>query len=66
MSKKHFQMIADIVKLHASSPAARIMAMEFAKAFKKDNPRFQTSRFLDACGLQRVRLADGTEQHIVN
>jgi|TARA_R110000824_G_scaffold153926_3_gene325730 hypothetical protein len=66
MTKKHFKVIADIIKLHASSPAARIMALEFANAFEKDNPRFKKGLFLDACGLQRVRLANGTEQHITN
>ena len=33
MTKKHFKVIADIIKLHASSPAARIMALEFANGW---------------------------------
>ena len=66
MTKKHFQIIADIVKLHGTSPTARAMALDFSVAFKKENPRFDTVRFLNACGLQRVTLVSGEQVYITN
>lgn len=50
VTRKDFQMIADIIKLHRSSPTAKFLALDFVQAFKKVNPRFDNKRFLDACG----------------
>ena len=50
MTRKDFQMIADIIKLHRSSPTAKALALDFVQAFKKVNPRFDNKRFLNACG----------------
>jgi hypothetical protein len=49
MSRKDFQMIADILKRHGNSPTAQAMALDFAVAFQKVNPRFDKARFLNAC-----------------
>jgi hypothetical protein len=51
MTRKDFQMIADIVKMYGTSPTAKAMALDFAQAFMRVNPRFDNKRFLDACGL---------------
>jgi len=66
MTRRHFKIIADIVKLHGTSPTAKAMALDFAIAFKKENPRFDKVRFLNACGLERVTLGNGQQVHITN
>jgi len=66
LSRKHFQIIANIIKLHGTSPTAKAMALDFSVAFKKENPRFDAVRFLSACGLERVTLGNGEKVHIVN
>jgi len=66
MTRKHFQLIADIVKLHGTSPAAKAMALDFAVAFQKENPNFNKVRFLNACGLERVTLSSGEKRFITN
>lgn len=66
MTKKHFQIIANIINLHGTSPTARAMALDFSVAFKSLNPRFDTVRFLNACGLERVTLSSGKQVHITN
>ena len=66
MSRKDFQMIADILKRHGHTPTAQAMALDFAVAFQKVNPRFDKVRFLNACGLERVTLGNGQQVHITN
>jgi len=66
MSRKDFQLIADILKQHKTSPTARAMALDFVIAFQKVNPRFDKVRFLNACGLEQVALGNGKQVHIVN
>ena len=66
MTRKHFQIIADILNLHSTSPTAKAMALDFSAAFKKENPRFDTVRFLTACGLERVTLSSGEKRFITN
>ena len=66
MSRKDFQLIADILKQHKTSPTARAMALDFVIAFQKVNPRFDKVRFLNACGLEQVTLGNGKQVHIVN
>jgi hypothetical protein len=65
MTRKDFQLVADILKLHVASHTAQAMALDFAQAFQKTNPRFDKKRFLDACGLEFVRLGNGRELHII-
>ncbi len=66
MTRKDFQMIADIIKLHGTNPAAKAMALDFSIAFQEVNPRFDKVRFLNACGLERVTLGNGDKVHIIN
>jgi|TARA_R110002074_G_C12209552_1_gene636157 hypothetical protein len=66
MTRRHFQIIANIVKLHGTSPTAKAMALDFAIAFEKENPRFDKVRFLNSCGLERVTLGNGKQVHITN
>lgn len=50
MSRKHFQAMADAIRELA--PEARKAAAEaMAKVCKSFNPRFDESRFLQACGV---------------
>ena len=65
MTRKDFQLVADILKMHVTSHTAQAMALDFAQAFQKTNPRFDKKRFLDACGLEYVRLNNGRELHII-
>ena len=65
MTKKDFQLVANILKLHTSTHTAQALALDFAQAFHRTNPRFDKKRFLDACGLEYVRLGNGRELHII-
>ena len=48
MTRKHFQMIADVVK-NIDDPKVRpAVAMDFALKLKAENPRFDISRFVGA------------------
>jgi hypothetical protein len=54
MTRKHFQMIADAIKgtnNGGSSEELRALALTLCVEFKKENNRFNTGRFLEACGL---------------
>lgn len=70
MTRKDFQLVADVIKSHAKnaedSSVINAIALDFSVRFQKVNPRFDTKRFLDACGLERVTLGNGEEVHIVN
>lgn len=69
MTRKDFVLVAGVIKNHAkdgNAQAINALALDFAVRFKKVNPRFDTVRFLDACGLERVTLGNGEEVHIVN
>ena len=50
MTRKHFQMIANIVKNIEDREARQSVAMDFAHALRDENPRFNVSRFVEACG----------------
>ena len=55
MTKKHFQLIADIIigmPVHAPSlrTAKRSAALSFADRFALEFPRFNRTFFLKACG----------------
>ena len=49
MTRKHFQMIANIVKNIDDHKVRHQVAMDFAMALKNENPRFNISRFVGAC-----------------
>lgn len=56
-SKQHYEQTASIMRdvkarLLAASPDAFItMVALFAVAYQSDNPRFDSERFLNACGV---------------
>ena len=49
MTRKHFQMIADVVKNIDDHKVRHAVAMDFAVRLKAENPRFSVSRFVGAC-----------------
>ena len=50
MTRKHFQMIAAIVKGIEDIDTRTQVAMDFAHALRGENPRFNICRFVEACG----------------
>ncbi len=50
MTRKHFQMIANIVKNIEDQNTRTQVAMDFAHALRGENPRFDICRFVEACG----------------
>lgn len=56
LTRKHFQMVADVlVDVAPYIPATRYAEVcgRFADALQRTNPRFQRSRFMSACGVSR-------------
>jgi hypothetical protein len=54
LTRKHFIAMAKEVKRlvdHGETNLAKQMADQFVKLCRESNPRFDTSRFLQACGL---------------
>jgi hypothetical protein len=49
MTRKHFQMIANVVKNIDDPNVRHAVAMDFALKLKDMNPRFDISRFVGAC-----------------
>ena len=49
MTRKDFQMIADVVKRIDDKDPRHTVAMNFAVKLKGVNPRFDISRFVGAC-----------------
>jgi len=49
MTRKHFQMIADVVKNIDDETTRHETAMNFAVRLKEMNPRFDIVRFVSAC-----------------
>lgn len=49
MSRKHFQMIANVVKNIDDPKTRHAVAMDFALRLQGENPRFDISRFVGAC-----------------
>ena len=50
MTKKHFQMVAQVVSAIDNGDTRSEVALNFASEFQKENPRFDINRFLKACG----------------
>lgn len=50
MSRKHFVEIAKIVSNQPES-SRQALALDFVRMFQAENPRFDPSRFLKACGV---------------
>ena len=52
MSKKDYVLIAKIFNVYAGTKnSAKDIAKSLAEVFKCENPRFDTKRFLTACGI---------------
>ena len=49
MTRKHFEMIANVVKNIDDSKIRHAVAMDFAMRLKGMNPRFDITRFVKAC-----------------
>ena len=49
MTRKDFQLIADVVKNISDSDARNATAMDFAHRLQSVNPRFNISRIVKAC-----------------
>jgi len=47
MTRKHFELIAKILRAEAASLA---LCHRMAEAFQYENPSFDATRFLKACG----------------
>lgn len=59
MTRKHFVAVAAIIKAQVeatTSPEAqaslRAVAVELAREFRSENPRFDSFRFITACGVK--------------
>jgi hypothetical protein len=50
MTRKDFQMIADVVKNISDENTRNATAMDFAHRLQNVNPRFDIVRFVKACG----------------
>ena len=49
MTRKHFEMIANVVKNIDDHKVRHAVAMDFALKLKAETPRFDVSRFVGAC-----------------
>lgn len=55
MTRKHFELIARIIKESTSYPTPelrRAVALDFASAFAAGSPGFKRDKFLTACGVK--------------
>ena len=50
MSRKHFVEIAKIINSQPES-IREVLCLDFIRMFQAENPRFDPSRFLKACGV---------------
>ena len=61
MTRKDFQMIADVVKMIDDKDTRHTVAMNFAVKLKGVNPRFSGSKFVGACNSFATVEAAGDE-----
>ena len=52
MSRKDFNLIASVIANFSGESAGQALAIAMANALRKTNPRFDTDRFLKACGVE--------------
>jgi len=52
MTRKDYQMIAEVFARSAGDDLAKILAENLADKLEIDNPRFDRARFLTACGVK--------------
>ena len=50
MTRKHFRAIAESVSNQPEN-TRQALALDFVRMFQAENPRFDPSRFLKACGV---------------
>ena len=54
MTRKYYNLIAEAiagaVKAHGECASIRLAAENLAHLLRRDNPRFETARFMDECG----------------
>ena len=61
MTKKDYELIAKLIRKvsHPSvgipSQGIKVIVLEFAHEFKKQNPRFKEVLFMECCGLEATR-----------
>jgi hypothetical protein len=56
MTKKHYEAIAKVLADQPSSLNKKLICLNLAAFFSKDNPLFNRSKFLNACGIRNYRL----------
>lgn len=49
MQKRHYQLIADLIRTAPLALGRRHLAEHFADGLRKTNPQFSRERFLEAC-----------------
>jgi len=54
MTRKDYVLIATVVKQIKDSHSRLMTAVDFATLLEKDNPRFNTGKFMEACGTASV------------
>ena len=50
VTRKHFQMVADLIKSHEDPAKRKELAQHHAEIFKQQNPRFDHAKFMKAAG----------------
>ena len=62
MTKKHYEAIAGIIDTvsHDKNKHPHNVAYQLADYFATDNPRFNRTRFLQACGIETEGQCDQT------
>ena len=61
MTRKDFQMIADVVKMIDNKDTRHTVAMNFAVKLKGVNPRFSVSKIVGACNSHATIEVAGDE-----
>lgn len=52
VSRKHFQMVADVIKSHDNHDKRKELAQHHATIFAAQNPRFDRAKFMKAANVQ--------------
>ena len=52
MTRKDYQLIAEVFARSAGDDLAKLIALNLADKLEQDNPRFNKARFLTACGVK--------------
>ena len=52
MNKKHFELIAEIIRNIEYEATRKCAAQRFARRLRAEFPKFNATRFYEACGVQ--------------